>query len=231
MRNSIRKSILALLLGSALAVLSPSASAVTTTDFGQYSVTYDETTTLGGISFSSGGGGAFSFGWNLPTSASVFSTSGLVITEVALPTLVLTANAGYVLGGPIGISSGALVYSEFGGGGTAAILAGSVSIDGSPSVSFSIPLDKGPITPVSGAYAIHLSQPFGSFNTLTFGPGGKLLLGAETLAGGVASITSQPQNQYSVSFAAAAVPEPENYMLLLVGLGFILTIVGRRGSV
>ena len=69
---------------------------------------------------------------------------------------------------------------------------------------------------------------FGSFGSLLVGGGVLILASATNGISGFAAVLAQPQNQFSISFIAAAVPEPESYALLLAGLAVIGTILRRR---
>lgn len=210
------------------AVMLP-ASATITSNFGQYSVSYDEATSFGGIGFnSSGGGGSVAFGWNIPATAAVISTGGLAFTQLDLPEFTVTPNPGYSLSGNIGAFMGNLVYVEVAGGTTLANVSGLLALNGGAANVLNTDLDKTISNPFSGYYSATGSLPFGTFSSLTFS-GGLLRLAANAVAvGDFAAITAQPQNIFSISFTAAVVPEPENYLLLLAGLGLIGAIVRRR---
>ena len=60
--------------------------------------------------------------------------------------------------------------------------------------------------------------------------GAVLTLMASATGAQYASITGQPQNEFSITFTAAPVPEPESYAMLGAGLFLIGAIVRRRRS-
>ena len=225
------KSRLRTLLASALFALALPATATVTTSFGEYSVTYDETTFLGGISFnSSGGGGSVGFGWNFPLTSTT-STSGLVVGSAALPEFTITPNTGYALAGPVSGFFGNPSYIEFGSGTTSVVVAGQLSVNGGAAAPISIPLVKtaGP-NGISGIYSATAVAPLGAFSSFRLFGSTITATANVPVPGGLADISSQPQNEFRVSFIAAAVPEPETYLLFLVGLGLIGSIVRSRTS-
>jgi hypothetical protein len=231
-----------LLLAAAVSAFAPLASAVapvfTTTSFGEYSVTYESNTSFSGISFSSsGGGGSVGFGWNFPT-GSLSSTGAPNSATTNLPEFTITANPGYALSGAVTAQIGNLGYVTFdpafpgGGGGSAAGVTFSalVSIDGGtpfalPPVSFS----SAPSGLFTGTLAGTASVAVGGFTSVHFS-GVQLLTSVSGVTGGLASVSTQPQNLVTIGFTALPVPEPEAYLLFMAGLGLIGAIARRRGA-
>jgi hypothetical protein len=230
------------LLAAAVSAFAPLASAVgpvlTTTSFGEYSVTYDSSTSFNGISFNSGGGGgSVGFGWSFPT-ASLSSTGVPNSATTNLPEFTITANAGYTLSGAVTAQIGNLGYVTFdpafpggGGGSTAGVtFSALVSIDGgtpfAPTpVSFSA-TSSGPFT---GNLAGTATVAVGGFTSVHFS-GVQLLTSVSSVPGGLASVSTQPQNLVTIGFTALPVPEPETYLLFMAGLGLIGAIARRRGA-
>ena len=79
----------------------------------------------------------------------------------------------------------------------------------------------------TGFYSATSTQNQGAFNTFVFNAG-VLALQAVAPVNGFANIAAQPQNQLTISFTTAPIPEPETYLLLLAGIGLIGAIVRRR---
>jgi hypothetical protein len=219
-----------------VAPASATAPAQVVNVYDQYSVSYDDTSIFGGISFSFGGGSQVGFGWNIPTSVSVVSVDTLVTTTTSfdLPSFTVTANEGYTLSGDIGGFIGNLVYTQFGSAAsTSASVSGLLSVDGSSAAPMGGVLVPTATTPYSGYYSANVSQPFPEFTSFSFSDG-TITLKATGGTSGFASITAQPQNVFNVSFNAVAVavpvaiPEPETYALMLAGLGLVGFMARRR---
>lgn len=213
------------------------ASAMTDQNNGSYTLSYDETTSFGGLSgwFTSGNafGDTAGFNWNVPLSVALISNGGAPNSlTFDLPSFTITANAGWLLGNPEGFF-GNMVFTQIGGATTSVTLAGTVSVDGGPAMPFSelvgdvqSPASLPGIF-VTGYYAGTYGPVMTGFSTLAFS-GGTITLASE--GGSFAAITAQPQNQLRVSFNAAAVPEPETYAMLLAGLGLVGWLAKRRSA-
>ncbi|WP_020163222.1 PEP-CTERM sorting domain-containing protein [Methyloversatilis discipulorum] len=215
----------ALVFAAALGAFAlPASAALETVHFTEYSVTFDNSTVLGGISFNSGGsGGSLGFGWTLSTSL----VANDATIEFALPSFTVTANSGYTLSGDLSGFIGNLGYTEIGNGESGAWLAGAMAIDGSPVLPFYELLDRteqlGGPQARSGYYSLGGSAPLGSFSSLVVS-GLTLTLSASANA----VVSSVGQGRLEVGFVAAPVPEPETYTLMLAGLGLISLAARRR---
>ena len=129
-----------------------SASAVTLTNYGAYTLSYNELTsfTFTDLSFS-GGGGSTGFGWNVDTSVSVTSFGAVTTAVFTLPNFTISVNPGWVLSGPVAGFLGNLVFNEVGAGAaTSAATSGMVSVDGGPALPFGGALTKVATTVLPG---------------------------------------------------------------------------------
>ncbi|MBL8352250.1 MAG: PEP-CTERM sorting domain-containing protein [Burkholderiaceae bacterium] len=206
------------------------ASATTSLDLGPATVTYDESTDFGFISSWFSSSTTFGFSWTVPNSAAVASFGPLTIVSVPLPSFTLARNAGWALSDASAFL-GNLSFTEVGGATTNIVASASVSINGGPAV---------PIGPASLAWAVTGSGPGymqGYFADSATFPGGFKTLAVTgagidlSATGGVfSSISAQPQNKFEISFAAAPVPEPETYAMLLAGLATLAWLSKRRSA-
>ena len=196
-----------------------------------YTVSYDDSTTFGGISFTFGDGTNEGFGFTVPSSVQVVSDgSGLATASFALPSFTITANSGYQLSGLTGFL-GNLVFNELRStSSTSASATAALSVNGSPLGSFGGVMNRtvtntvGTLT--SGYHVGNTTAPLPAYNTLAVS-GGVLTLNA-TSTTGFASIIAQPQNELSFSAVVTAVPEPESLALMLSGLAVLGTLAKRR---
>ncbi|MGN6831212.1 PEP-CTERM sorting domain-containing protein [Paucibacter sp. M5-1] len=214
-----------------LALGASSASALVVQDNGAYTLSYDETTSLGYLSsWFSSSNDTYGFSWNLDSGIQAISEGGSTVNAFSLPDFVLSANSGYVLGGNVSAFLGNLVFNQLGAAAsTGATVSAMISVDGGPAIAFGGPLDQvitassGNFT--SGYFSVETSQNFGNFSSLSVSAV-TLTLSAE--GGTFASVLSQPQNKLEVSFQAVPVPEPETYAMLLSGLAALAWVARRR---
>ncbi len=202
----------------------PASAAFQTVDLGEYSVTYDDASALGGLAFNgSSSGNQVSFGWNLPDSL----VANDATIDFMLPSFTLTANPGYALSGALDGFIGNLSYTEFGAGESGAWISGSVSVDGGFLLPFSELLNRTEqiSTPSlrTGYYSLGGIAPLGSFSSLVVS-GLTLTLSASSTA----VVNSVGQGELRVGFVAAPVPEADTYAMLLAGLGIVSMVARRR---
>ena len=208
-----------------------SASAMTVTNYGAYTLSYDETTSFTFTDFSfNGGGGSTGFGWNVDTSVSVTSFGAVTPAIFTLPDFTISVNPGWVLSGPVDGFLGNLVFNEVGAGAaTSASASGMVSVDGGPALPFGGALTKVSTTVVpgytGGYYVGNASAGIGGFSSFSF-TGGTLTLSAG--GGNFSSIIGQSQNELSFGLIANPVPEPETAALMLAGLLTLGSLARRR---
>ena len=204
----------------------PAAAAVQTVNFTEYTLSYENSSALGGLAFTSGGsGGSLGFGWNIPDTVEASDTT----LTVTLPSFTLTAAPGYLLKGTLSGFFGNLSFAEGFGGTSSASIAGSVSIDGGAAMAVGGALDRTLITnkPAirTGYYGLGGDLSYGTFSTLSVS-GLTLTLSANEAA----SVYSANQGKLEIGFFAIPVPEPESYAMLLAGLGVVSMIARRRLS-
>ena len=202
----------------------------------EYTVDYDDSTAFGGVSFTSGGGGnTFGFGWHFPAAPNAIVVesdgAGTVSSNFNLPSFTITANAGYTLNGALSGFLGNLSYTairgaEIGGSVNSAM----VSIDGGPATAVDpVLLSTTGLAGSSGILSATQTYSPGAVTSIRLS-GAVLTLMASATGAQYASITGQPQNEFSITFTAAPVPEPESYAMLGAGLFLIGAIVRRRRS-
>jgi hypothetical protein len=214
------------LIAATLAAAASLAGA-TTLNAGAYTVTYDETTSFGSLGgWFSTSSGTFGFEWNTPESLNLTSSGGAAQSvSFDLPTFTLSVNPGYAFSGLLVASYGNLTYAQFAGD-LSVSAAASVSVNGSPAVSYPLgSLTKVSTTAVTGYFADTATAPLDGVTTLTVS-NASLTLSAT--AGTVGAIIGQGQNKLRFEFVAAPVPEPETYALLLAGLGVVGMLARRR---
>jgi hypothetical protein len=214
-----------LIAAAALAACSlPLAAATQTVVFTEYTLSYDDSSALGGLAFNSGGAeGAFSFGWELPTSLLAVETS----MNFALPSFTLTANAGYTLGGVLSGFIGNLSFSEYQSGSSLALMSALVSVDGGPEYALGGALDR--FEQVNTAFG--RAGYFAAQNYIDLYGVSSITVLFPTLTLDVseqAAIFSTGQGRLEFGFFAIPVPEPETYALLLAGLGLVGLVARRR---
>ncbi len=225
MRKLLRILTVATSVAFAPAVL---ATTTTTTDFGSFSVAYDSTSFLGAIAFSTNdGAGQVSVGWRFPTN-SITSTSGPVSVTLPLPDVLISANPGYVLGGPITTFFGSFTYLESADAATSMQVTGQVATENGQTGAVQLGFSKAAFDPFSGTLSATESTPIGTFSSFHFF-GGSISATANVLApGGFAQIQMSPDNIVYLAFSAAAVPEPDGGTLAVAGAGLIALILRRR---
>jgi hypothetical protein len=218
-----------LLVGLAGLVGVAANASAATADLGTFTLDYDDSTILGGLSFSfSSGGNVVGFGWNLPSSLAVAGGAGTTQT-FALPSFTVTAKAGNTLSGPASGFLGNLVFGEYSGATTSASGSAMVSFDGGPAVTAGGALAKTTTTSLTGFNGGYFSgtadAPIASFVTFAV-TNASLTLSVD--GPGFGSIISQPQNELKFSFLSTPVPVPAAVWLLASALGAMGTITRRR---
>ncbi len=215
--------------GAAVALLAGGvASASATLDTDSFSITYDDTTQFGAVHVvNTGAPGLYGFEWVVPNTVSFVHNGGAADSvRFALPSFTLMPKSGFALNGLFSGSLGNIVYSQFNGSASAYATAfvnlgdawgtlslepwvlnqtASTSSSGYFSGSFALSLDGVPSVKVWDAY-VHFGATDNSF----------------------VAVTGQPQNRLTFQFGVSAVPEPEGYAMLIVGVGVVSLIARRR---
>ena len=190
-------------------------AATQTSDFGFYTLTYDDATVFGSpaFTFSDLGDTVQGFGWAIPTSVQAVDTTAVF----QLPTFTVTANPGYQLSGPVVGTIGNLAYTEFGTGTTSVGLTGAYAVNGGAPTAVSgnlLPTETGGTSGVYsiGYYSANEAANLGTFST--FSASGELKLTAT----GNAAVFSTDQPELTFSMVVTSVPEPGTWAMLLAGL-------------
>lgn len=221
---------------AALTLAMSVASAASVADLGAATVTYDETTALGGISGSFSSSTSYGFHWDLPSSATLVNVSPGTIASltVDLPSFTITKNAGYDLSN-LSASFGNPSFFEFGGT-TNIEFSADVSFNGGPTTHVNGLIDwtltsQGPNFSYNIGYFADSGTLPGPFSSFSVTNASLLLTAAVAEDGKFASITSNPQNRLEISFdvtPTAPVPEPETAAMLLAGLAAMGWVAQRR---
>ena len=164
------------------------------------------------------------FAWKTPNSINVTDSQA----SFALPSFTLTPNAGYTLSERIDGFFGNLSFTAVGGGIVAGDISGNVSIDGGAAFPLLVNLGISTTSSFGGYLSANPSYNTGTGTIASIDFSAGLLNLTATNNGGFAGIAAQPQNEFSISFVAAPVPEPESYAMLVAGLCLIGAITRRR---
>lgn len=204
----------------------------------QYSMTYDSTSPLSPSLLTSTGsfstsGNTYGLTWNVPGTVNVEALGGNQSATFSLPAFTLHADPGYVLGGPINLSIGSFTFTALSGAGWGGGFTGTLKVDNGSDVPvstlFATTIDLSSAISKAGSLNASTSTPLApGASTIQFSGGVLTLSVLASSTGQYANILSPGQNQFSVSFTAAPVPEPEGYTMLTAGLFLIGAIVRRR---
>lgn len=214
----------------ALASAASASAAMTSVSIDGYSLSYEDSSILGGMSSSfTSSGNSVGFSWSLPAAVNVVSVGTTESMAFTLPDFTITANPGYNLSGPLAGFLGNLVYTEVGGATTSVSATANVSVNGGAALPVGGNLARVETVSFaggsSGYYGSSTTVPAGSFNSFSVS---NFVLTLNASGGSFASILAQPQNELKISFLAASVPESETYAMMLAGLGLIAAIARRR---
>lgn len=217
-----------LFAGLALASSLLPASALVVQDNGSYTLSYDDSSDLGGLSSWFTSSNSAGFQWNFNDAIKVVSVGGaLEMRSVSLPSFTVTANAGWTLS-DLHAFIGKLAFTEVGGSTTGILAYADVEIDGMDySISGAlidwVATDAGPSHNI-GYFASSALLPL-TFSTLSVSNASLVLSAAD---GDFGSILATDQNKLEISFNVTAVPEPETYAMLLAGLGVVGWVAAKR---
>lgn len=215
---------------ASIGLVASMSAAAATLDFGSYQLDYDGTTSFGDPT-GTGGSGAVSFAWTVPSTVNVASVGPAASSTFVLPSYTITAKPGFVLSAVTGFL-GNLVFNEAGGNKTNAHWKGPLTLNGSPLFTFDEDLNPTITTTAldftAGYWSINPSAPIPPFQS--FGFSADLTLSTSGTPGpSFASIIAQPQNQLKVSFVATPVPVPAGLWLIASACGS-MGFIRRRTS-
>jgi len=198
----------------------PVSAATQTLNATEFTLTYDDSTAFGGLSFWTGGGSGRSFGWDTPSPApSAISIGAPVTNDAALPAFTLAANPGWVLSDFLLQTGGS--YANFAAVTSTGVTASAgIALDGGVSSPVSTSLSNSTTPWTMGNWSMVGLNVAGSFSTLDLS-NGKLSYSASAGGGGTAGILMTTKNGPEFAFQVAAVPEPETWAMLLVGVGLV----------
>jgi len=229
-----RKLLCALLAAMGVSATFGVGAATVVHETNEYTVTYDDDSFFGIISSWGGDGSTANFTWSFPKDvsgnplASVQITNGSVTSPYVLGSFTLQAKAGYVLQNLNSTAGGA--FAKFSDAAVSATMSGSLAFDDGPSTSM-VPLPTfSPALGSIGLWTVDTINASGDHYTKVVVSGVTYTLSANASVGSFAGILGDPDKgpKFSFGVAAAPVPEPETYALMLAGLGLVGLAARRR---